>query len=339
MRATLAGGIATLVVLARSVGCCRRQRGDGRAPLEVLEDGGATPRRLPGTRARGAGVALGVAAPGEARARDGRVGRRERRLGVCAARRGRLLYSDSGGRARILASNSKLFTTAAFLDRFGPDGRLATGSGSGGHRGGAARRRSCTAARVWSATATRPCQPRLRQPAQPAGGALKPLARSTSEEAGIRRGVKGRLLADPTMFDSQRSVPQPGIAGGPWLSSLSGLSYNSGFDGGRYASEPPRGWRASAFVQALRRARREGRRGGTVGGAPTRVFEEPPLDRVRSPRGARADQADQHTIGQLLRRDAAQAPRGARQPPGHDRARRREGRETSREASAAAPTS
>ncbi len=38
----------------------------------------------------------------------------------------RVLFSDSSGSARILASNTKLFTTAAYLDRFGPDRRLET---------------------------------------------------------------------------------------------------------------------------------------------------------------------------------------------------------------------
>jgi serine-type D-Ala-D-Ala carboxypeptidase/endopeptidase (penicillin-binding protein 4) len=37
-----------------------------------------------------------------------------------------VLFARKGGRMRILASNSKLFTTATALSRFGPDGRLHT---------------------------------------------------------------------------------------------------------------------------------------------------------------------------------------------------------------------
>src|SRR4051812_15233234 len=38
-----------------------------------------------------------------------------------------VLFSRAAGRPRILASNSKLFTTSTALGRFGPDGRLHTG--------------------------------------------------------------------------------------------------------------------------------------------------------------------------------------------------------------------
>src|SRR5262249_32462620 len=37
-----------------------------------------------------------------------------------------VLFSRKGGRMRILASNSKLFTASTALSRFGPDGRLHT---------------------------------------------------------------------------------------------------------------------------------------------------------------------------------------------------------------------
>jgi serine-type D-Ala-D-Ala carboxypeptidase/endopeptidase (penicillin-binding protein 4) len=42
-----------------------------------------------------------------------------------------VLFSRKGGRPRILASNSKLFTTSTALSRFGPDGRLHTTAWSG----------------------------------------------------------------------------------------------------------------------------------------------------------------------------------------------------------------
>ena len=38
----------------------------------------------------------------------------------------RLLYSSAGRTKRIPASNQKLFTTAALIDRFGADGHLET---------------------------------------------------------------------------------------------------------------------------------------------------------------------------------------------------------------------
>ena len=199
-------------------------------------------------------------------------------------RGGEVLYNDSGHRARLLASNSKLFATAAFLNRFGPTGTLETGVWERGQRGGGRDQilrgglvlvgdgdpalASSRFARQHNLPVTR----------------LKPLAEHV-RRAGIRR-VRGNLMVDPTIFDGKRSVPQPGITGGPWLSTLSGLSYNSGFDGGHYADSPER-IAGRQFVQALRRAgvKVEGR--VRVGGAPPKVFDERAIDRVRSPIAAK----------------------------------------------------
>ena len=48
------------------------------------------------------------------------------------------LFSSSGRASRILASNTKLFTTAALLDRFGPQRRFATRLWKRGRRTGPA---------------------------------------------------------------------------------------------------------------------------------------------------------------------------------------------------------
>jgi D-alanyl-D-alanine carboxypeptidase/D-alanyl-D-alanine-endopeptidase (penicillin-binding protein 4) len=93
-------------------------------------------------------------------------------------------------------------------------------------------------------------------------------------------------MVDPTIFDAKRSVPQPGISGGPWLSTLSGLSYNSGFDRGRYADNPAR-LAGRSFEQALRRAGVKVEGHVRVGGAPNKVFRERAIDRVRSPSAAK----------------------------------------------------
>ena len=56
-------------------------------------------------------------------------------------------------------------------------------------------------------------------------------------------GQQGQRRGQPaasTAAGSGWSVPQPGITGGPFLSTLSGLSYNSGFDGHGYAARPER---------------------------------------------------------------------------------------------------
>ena len=55
------------------------------------------------------------------------------------------------------------------------------------------------------------------------------LARAVSG-AGIKR-ITGRVLADDTIFDRKRYA-------GPYVSPLSGLAFNNGYDGGDYARAP-----------------------------------------------------------------------------------------------------
>jgi D-alanyl-D-alanine carboxypeptidase/D-alanyl-D-alanine-endopeptidase (penicillin-binding protein 4) len=283
----LAGVVATLVALPVSVDAARIGEPPATPRWTVLDDGGVTPRAEPGTPLAARASLSESQLKGQLEQQMDRVG------GASGAwvyalrgpgRGGEVLYNDSGHRARILASNSKLFATAAFLNRFGPTGTLETGVWERGQRGGGRDQivrgglvlvgdgdpalASSRFARKHNLPATR----------------LKPLAEHV-RQAGIRR-VKGNLMVDPTIFDGKRSVPQPGITGGPFLSTLSGLSYNSGFDGGHYADSPER-IAGRQFVQALRRAgvTVEGR--VRVGGAPAKVFAERAIDRIRSPIAAK----------------------------------------------------
>ncbi len=196
---------------------------------------------------------------------------------------GDVLYADSGKRRRMLASNSKLFTTAAFLDRFGADGTLATGVWERGGRtgvddqilrGGLALVGDGDPALAAPGFARRKNLPLTK---------LKPLARAV-RKAGIKR-VKGDLLVDPTVFDGKRSVPQQGITGGPWLSTLSGLSFDAGFDGGRYAASPERE-AGRDFLKRLGRAGVKVKGRLRVGGAPAAVLAADPIATVRSPTAA-----------------------------------------------------
>jgi D-alanyl-D-alanine carboxypeptidase/D-alanyl-D-alanine-endopeptidase (penicillin-binding protein 4) len=126
---------------------------------------------------------------------------------------------------RILASNTKLFTTATALARFGTEGTLGTevlGSGSvdadGVWRGNLYLRgggdptfgsRSFTRSRYGS------------------GATVQDLALAL-DEAGIRR-VTGRILGDESAFDPLRGGPDSGYAVSHWVQgTLSALSYNRG---------------------------------------------------------------------------------------------------------------
>ena len=193
----------------------------------------------------------------------------------------RLLYSDSGSNSRILASNSKLFTTAAYLDRFGGEGRLETRIFERGKRQGG-RERTLKGSLVLVGDG---------DPALAVSGfaaarnlpftSLGPLAKAV-KDAGIRN-VKGKIVADPTIFDGAGSVPMPGVTPDPGdLPTLSGLSFNRGTAGGGYASSPAR----NAGEELKRELSERGVRvSGSVrvDGVPDRLLETDPLGSVASP--------------------------------------------------------
>jgi D-alanyl-D-alanine carboxypeptidase/D-alanyl-D-alanine-endopeptidase (penicillin-binding protein 4) len=193
----------------------------------------------------------------------------------------RLIYSDSGSNARILASNSKLFTTAAYLEKFGGNGRLQTRVFERGQRTGG-RERTLKGSLVLVGDG---------DPALAVAGfaqarnlpltSLGPLAQSV-KNAGIRR-VKGRVVADPTIFDGAGSVPMPGVTPDPGdLPTLSGLSFNRGTQSGGYAPSPARNAGAELIAELKERGVRV-TRGVKVDGVPDRVFGSDPLGSVRSP--------------------------------------------------------
>lgn len=196
---------------------------------------------------------------------------------------GETLFSDSRKRSRILASNAKLFTTAAFLDRFGSNGRLETSVWArGGRTGVNDRRLRGDLALVGDG------DPALAS-AKFARRRNLPLTRLKQLAEGVRAAgikvVEDDLIVDPTIFDGKRSVPQPGITGGPWLSTLSGLSYNSGFDGHGYAASPERN-AGRAFLASLRRAGVKVKGSLRVKGTSKELRSDPPLDTARSPSAA-----------------------------------------------------
>ena len=194
-----------------------------------------------------------------------------------------VLFSDAGSRRRMLASNSKLFATAPALARFGADGRFATRLWARGERRGPGDR-----VLRGSLVLAGAGDPALASPSFARRNGLpltrlRPLA-TRVRKAGIRK-VAGPVIADDTIFDRRRSVPQRGITGGPYLSPLSGLSFDSGFDGGRFASDPAR----VAGRELVRLLRAKGVRVTgevRVRSTPAGVRRRKPLGKVRSPRVA-----------------------------------------------------
>ncbi|NLT07500.1 MAG: D-alanyl-D-alanine carboxypeptidase/D-alanyl-D-alanine-endopeptidase [Solirubrobacterales bacterium] len=153
---------------------------------------------------------------------------------------------------RVLASNTKLFTTAAAFDRFGVRGTLATevrGVGEVGRRG------------VW------------RGPLYLVGGgdptfgsesfsgraygtpvpSVEDLALEL-QQAGIRR-VAGRVIGDESGFDGRRGGPDSGWHTSYWIGGpLSALGFNRGLgnESGTSFQADPASFAAARLTDALR---------------------------------------------------------------------------------------
>jgi D-alanyl-D-alanine carboxypeptidase/D-alanyl-D-alanine-endopeptidase (penicillin-binding protein 4) len=145
------------------------------------------------------------------------------------------LFSWASKTPRILASNSKLFTTASALNRFGTDGtfetRLYPQPRSALHRH-AIRGNLVIVGDGDPALASSGFARRNNLPVTPIGALAKDI-----RKAGIER-VLGKIQADDTIFDGKRGVPTSGVDESGDLPPLSGLSFDSGFDGGHYAHSP-----------------------------------------------------------------------------------------------------
>lgn len=203
---------------------------------------------------------------------------------VVNADTGREVLRRRAWRPRIPASNVKLFTTAAALARFGPDGELETevrGDGRLGRRG------------VWRGDLY------LVGGGDPTFGSRSfarsayGVERSTVEtlaarldEAGIER-VSGRVRGDESAFDSLRGGPDSGYGTSIWVGPLSALGYNRGLaseSGSSFQGNPP-AFAAARLTDALRRrgiaVRRRPRAGETPSGAELLAsVASPPMARL-----------------------------------------------------------
>lgn len=148
----------------------------------------------------------------------------------------RMLLSRKAGRKRIIASNAKLFTAAAALDRHGADERFITslwtdGTVENGELNG---------------------NLYLRGGGDPlfggtdyvrrhfgSGATVEQLALSAAA-VGLSR-VTGRVYGDETLFDAYRGTATYGFRrSGDVGGQLGALIYNKGFNGSRYQADPPR---------------------------------------------------------------------------------------------------
>jgi D-alanyl-D-alanine carboxypeptidase/D-alanyl-D-alanine-endopeptidase (penicillin-binding protein 4) len=184
---------------------------------------------------------------------------------------GKRLYARRATKRRILASNTKLFTTAAALGRFGSAGRFTTEilgdrrpNSNGVVRGDLYLVGGGDPSFGTSSFAER---------AYGGGGAtLEGLARAV-QRAGVRR-VTGSVLGDESLFDSLRGGPDSGYGVSTWVGPLSALSFNRGLareNGSAFQARPPE-FAAKRMKAALRRRgiRVEGSAGVSAAGSGAR---------------------------------------------------------------------
>ncbi|HEX2128490.1 MAG TPA: D-alanyl-D-alanine carboxypeptidase/D-alanyl-D-alanine-endopeptidase [Solirubrobacterales bacterium] len=185
-----------------------------------------------------------------------------------------VLFTDDAAASRIPASNQKLFTTATFLDQLGPDGNLETRVFVRGNRSGP--RGSLVKGDLVLVGDGDPAfgTARFARSNDQPVSRVADLAREVSR-SGVRR-ITGRVLADDSIFDRERRS-------GPYLSPLSGLSFNNGYSGGGDYARNPELEAAKGLKNALRK--RGVKVAGKVGRAnlPAATLQRDPLASVASP--------------------------------------------------------
>src|SRR4051794_8166656 len=191
---------------------------------------------------------------------------------------GKTLFSRRASAPRSLASNTKLFTSAAVLGRYGPDSSLATtliGSGS------------LTSKGVWKGSVY------LRGGGDPTFGS-RSFARSAYgsdasveqvadqlDQAGFK-SVTGSVYGDESSFDSLRGGPDSNYATDVWVGPLSAIGFDRGLANPRgtaFQKNPPQ-FAAAKLEAALKKRGIKVRGKPRVGVAPDAAVE---LAEVRSP--------------------------------------------------------
>jgi D-alanyl-D-alanine carboxypeptidase/D-alanyl-D-alanine-endopeptidase (penicillin-binding protein 4) len=150
---------------------------------------------------------------------------------------------------RILASNTKLFTTTAALSRFGPEGTLATEVLGAGELGADGVLRGSLYLRGGGDPTFG--SRRFATRSYGGGATVQDLA-EILDSSGIKR-VTGRVYGDESAFDSLRGGPDSGYGVSVWVGPLSALSYNRGLftESGRGFQANPPAFAAARLDDAL----------------------------------------------------------------------------------------
>jgi serine-type D-Ala-D-Ala carboxypeptidase/endopeptidase (penicillin-binding protein 4) len=185
---------------------------------------------------------------------------------VVNASDGSRVFSLRAGSPRILASNTKLFTSAAALARFGLTGTLGTEVRGRGTLAG----EGVFSGDLFLVGGGDPTfgSRRFATRSYGAGASVEDLA-SKLDEAGIET-VTGRVYGDESHFDARRGTPSSGFRTSIDVGPLSALAYNRGLANERgfgFQSNPPL-FAATQLKAALKRAGIKVRGASRAGRAP-----------------------------------------------------------------------
>ena len=154
---------------------------------------------------------------------------------VVDADTGARLFASRASTPRILASNTKLFTTSTALARFGPDGVLSTQVVSDAPVGSD----GVIKGDLWLRGGGDPAFGTLayvRRHYGPSASSVESLVDALSQ-SGVT-AVRGGIHGDESLFDQIRGVHDSSYGTSPWVGPLSALSINHGYASGRFQPNP-----------------------------------------------------------------------------------------------------
>ena len=225
----------------------------------------------------------------------------------------RALFSWNAGSRRSLASNTKLFTLSATLDRFGADATLPTRVFAGG---------PIDSAGVLNGNLY------LRGGGDPTFGdasfvrghtggsaTVESLAEATAA-AGITQ-VNGHVVGDESLFDRLRGGPDSGFGVSLYVGPLSALSFDRGLANSRgsaFQANPPK-FAAAKLQAALKRAGVSVQRSASTGTTPEGAtflaeVDSPPVGRLAA---LTAKESDNY-FAEMLEKVLAAGPQPAMTP-------------------------
>lgn len=162
---------------------------------------------------------------------------------------GQQLFAWKAGTPRILASNTKLFTTIAALDRFGANGRLVTEVLAKGQTSAD----GILQGDLWLRGGGDPSfgsRAYVRRHFGRRAADVESLAEALAD-SGITE-VRGGVHGDESFFDSVRGVHDSGYGVSRWVGPLSALSFNHAYDRYGFQSSPVK-YAATWLRTALRK--------------------------------------------------------------------------------------